>query len=77
MRSRDPGRDASLEALVPALIGRLPHLLDEVRRLLTADWPDYAQFLAEEQAEVEVAAEGSSAGSSSSRRSTCPSRTAT
>ncbi|GAA4154291.1 hypothetical protein GCM10022251_24420 [Phytohabitans flavus] len=58
MRSRDPGRDASLEALVPALIGRLPHLLDEVRRLLTADWPDYAQFLAEEQAEVEVAAEG-------------------
>jgi hypothetical protein len=36
----------------------LPHLLGEVRRLLSADWPDYAQFLAEEQPEVEVAAEG-------------------
>jgi hypothetical protein len=58
MRSRDRHRDASLEALVPALIGRLPHLLDEVRRLLSTDWPDYAQFLAEEQPEVEVAAEG-------------------
>ncbi|MDQ7905768.1 helix-turn-helix domain-containing protein [Phytohabitans sp. ZYX-F-186] len=58
MRSRDRAGDASLEALVPALIGRLPHLLDEVRRLLTADWPDYAQFLAEEQTEVEAAAEG-------------------
>ncbi|BCB91752.1 PucR family transcriptional regulator [Phytohabitans suffuscus] len=59
MRPTDPPADAaSLEALVPALVERLPHLLDEVRRLLSADWPDYAQFLAEEKAEVGAAAEG-------------------
>jgi hypothetical protein len=58
MRSRAQAGDASLEALVPALIGRLPQLLDEVRRLLSTDWPDYAQFLAEQQDEVAVAAEG-------------------
>ena len=58
MRSRDRAEGVSLETLVPALIERLPHLLDEVRRLLSTDWPDYARFLAEQQPEVEAAAEG-------------------
>jgi hypothetical protein len=47
-----------LEALVPALVGRLPRLLDEVRRQLGEEWPDYAEFLAEEHGEVSAAAEG-------------------
>jgi hypothetical protein len=48
---------AGLEAIVPTLVERLPQLLEEVRRLLTEEWPDYAQFLAEEHDEVTVAAE--------------------
>jgi hypothetical protein len=51
------GRHAPLEQLVPALVERVPHLLGEVTRLLAAEWPDYAQFLAEEHDEVSVAAE--------------------
>ena len=42
---------------VPALDSRLPQILDEVREYLARDWPDYADFLAREQAEV-VAAGG-------------------
>src|SRR5262245_58567303 len=62
MRLQDYDRDgdrghAPLELLVPALVQRLPHLLNEVRDLLAEDWPDYAKFLDEEQAEVAVAAE--------------------
>jgi hypothetical protein len=58
MRADDRTEDASLEALAPALLGRLPRLLDEVRRQLAAEWPDYAEFLAEEHAEVAEAAKG-------------------
>src|SRR5215468_7607169 len=46
-----------LEPLVPALVERLPRLLGEVRDLLGEDWPDYAQFMADQRDEVEVAAE--------------------
>src|SRR3954451_7693463 len=46
-----------LQQMVPVLLERLPRLLDEVRQLLTKEWPDYAKFLAEEQTEVTVAAE--------------------
>jgi hypothetical protein len=49
--------DAPLERLVPKLVERLPHLLAEVGRLLRDEWPDYAEFLAEEHDEVSVAAE--------------------
>lgn len=49
--------DSSLADLVPALLARLPRLLTEVGHLLAEDWPDYARFLAQEHAEVSVAAE--------------------
>jgi len=42
---------------VPALVERLPELLDEVRLALEEDWPDYAHFLAANRAEVGVAAD--------------------
>src|SRR3954452_17321147 len=50
-------RDPSLAGLAPALIDRLPVLLDEVRLALEEDWPDYARFLAANSAEVGVAAD--------------------
>jgi PucR C-terminal helix-turn-helix domain len=43
--------------MIPVLVDRLPQLLDEVHRLLSEEWPDYAQFLAEEHDEVATAAE--------------------
>ena len=52
----DP-QDPSLVALVPALIERMPQLLDDVRGALDPDWPDYARFLAENRGEVGSAAE--------------------
>lgn len=58
MRVDGRAGDASLEALVPALIQRLPQLLGEVRRLFSTEWPDYARFLAEDHAEISAAAEG-------------------
>ena len=50
-------RHSPLEQMVPILVDRLPQLLDEVRQLLSEEWPDYAQFLAEEREEVSSAAE--------------------
>lgn len=41
---------------VPALDSRLPQILDEVGEHLRRDWPDYADFLDREQAEVVAAA---------------------
>jgi hypothetical protein len=52
----NPGRRTELEELAPTLVDRLPHILTEVRELLTEEWPDYAEFLAHEQDEVAVAA---------------------
>jgi hypothetical protein len=52
----DP-QDPSLVALVPALIERMPELLDEVRAALDHDWPDYARFLADNRTEVGTAAD--------------------
>lgn len=52
----NPGRRTELEALAPRMVDRLPHILAEVRELLTEDWPDYAEFLAHEQDEVAIAA---------------------
>jgi hypothetical protein len=49
--------DPSLAGLVPALVERLPELLDEVCLALDEDWPDYAHFLAANRAEVGVAAD--------------------
>jgi hypothetical protein len=51
------GREPKLHAMLPLLLERLPDMLDEVRIMLTTGWPDYAEFLAEEQAEVTGAAE--------------------
>jgi PucR-like helix-turn-helix protein len=51
------GREPKLHAMLPLLLERLPDMLDEVRVMLTTGWPDYAEFLAEEQAEVTGAAE--------------------
>jgi hypothetical protein len=51
------GREPKLHAMLPLLLERLPDMLDEVRVMLSAGWPDYAEFLAEEQAEVTGAAE--------------------
>ena len=50
-------RYARLDQMVPMLVDRLPQLLDEVRQLLSEEWPDYAQFIAEERGEVSTAAE--------------------
>jgi hypothetical protein len=50
-------QDPSLVALVPALIDRMPELLDDVRAALDHDWPDYARFLADNRMEVGAAAE--------------------
>jgi len=55
--ANNPASGARLKDLESALVDRLPQLLDEVGRLLSADWPDYAQFLAEESDEVVSAAE--------------------
>jgi hypothetical protein len=49
---RDP-----LEQMVPMLVEGLPQLLDEVRELLSEEWPDYARFMADVREEVAVAAE--------------------
>jgi hypothetical protein len=51
------GREPKLHVMLPLLLQRLPAMLDEVRLMLTTGWPDYAEFLAEEQAEVTGAAE--------------------
>ena len=45
-------------ALVPAIVGRLPAILAEVRELLAEQQSDYAAFLAEGIEEVVGAAEG-------------------
>lgn len=42
--------------LVAALEGRLPQILTEVREQFSAEWPDYAEFLAQEHDEVTEAA---------------------
>jgi hypothetical protein len=51
------GREPKLHVMLPLLLARLPDMLDEVRVMLTTGWPDYAEFLAEEQSEVTGAAE--------------------
>jgi hypothetical protein len=51
------GREPKLHEMLPVLFRRLPDLLDEVRIQLSHSWPDYAEFLAEEQAEVTGSAE--------------------
>ena len=50
----EPG--ASLDALTPAVLARLPTILNEVREQLAPLWPDYAEFIDEEHDEVLVAA---------------------
>jgi PucR C-terminal helix-turn-helix domain len=42
--------------LVPELEARLPQILDEVREHFRDEWPDYADFLSQEQQEVTAAA---------------------
>jgi hypothetical protein len=49
-------REPKLDQMLPVLFERLPEMLDEVRGMLESSWPDYAEFLAEEQAEVTGAA---------------------
>ena len=50
-------REPKLHQMLPLLFQRLPEMLDEVREMLARNWPDYAQFLADEQDEVTGAAE--------------------
>ena len=51
------GQEPKLHEMLPVLFRRLPEMLDEVRVMLSNSWPDYAEFLAQEQAEVTGAAE--------------------
>jgi PucR C-terminal helix-turn-helix domain len=50
-------QDSALAQMIPMLLQGLPQLLDDVRGLLSAEWPDYARFMAEADDEVSVAAE--------------------
>jgi PucR-like helix-turn-helix protein len=50
-------QEPKLHELLPVLFRRLPEMVDEVRVALGSGWPDYAEFLAEEQAEVTGSAE--------------------
>lgn len=43
---------SGLSALLPSLVERLPAVVDEVVAELRLEWPDYAQFLAHDAAEV-------------------------
>ncbi|WP_206038032.1 helix-turn-helix domain-containing protein [Rhodococcus sp. HNM0569] len=57
MTDADTARiDTELDALEQALNGRLPRLLVEVGDLLRPDWPDYAEFLDENNIDVAEAA---------------------
>jgi hypothetical protein len=56
MKHSTPEQDAALAALAPAVLERLPQVLDEVRELLAQHWPDYARFIADEHDEVVMAA---------------------
>ncbi len=53
-----PDGNVWLWELVPAIAGRLPAILDEVRALIADQHPDYAAFLADQFDEVVAAAEG-------------------
>lgn len=46
MAGEDGG--GALELLLPALLGELPDVLDEVARALASGWPRYAEFLAQQ-----------------------------
>ncbi|HVW44447.1 MAG TPA: helix-turn-helix domain-containing protein [Amycolatopsis sp.] len=48
--------DTKLEELATVTAGRLPQMLDDVIRLLSPHWPDYADFIVTERDEVLVAA---------------------
>lgn len=48
--------EAKLEELATATAERLPRMLDDVTRLLSHDWPDYADFIVTEREEVLVTA---------------------
>lgn len=58
-RDMNAGSDGgTLSELVPAIMGRLPAIMGEVRELLADDHPDYARFIDSELHEVLTAAEG-------------------
>ena len=48
--------ETDLEQLAMAIADRLPRVLQDVTRLLGAQWPDYAEFIGTEQDEVLVSA---------------------
>ncbi|KAA9160380.1 PucR family transcriptional regulator [Amycolatopsis acidicola] len=50
-RKADPS-DTKLERLAEATAERLPRMLDDVTRLLSHHWPDYADFIVTERDEV-------------------------
>ncbi|WP_431873336.1 PucR family transcriptional regulator [Amycolatopsis sacchari] len=54
--NRADSADAKLEELAAATAERLPRMLDDVTRLLSHDWPDYADFIVTERDEVLVSA---------------------
>jgi hypothetical protein len=43
---------AALQAVLPALVDGLPAVLDQVTRVLEESWPEYAEFLTAQRAEV-------------------------
>lgn len=54
-RRADPA-ESKLAELATATADRLPRMLDDVTRLLSQDWPDYADFIVSEREEVLVSA---------------------
>jgi hypothetical protein len=55
MRVSHPERNDALDRLAAVLDVRMPTLLEEVQKLLAADWPDYAQFIGDHHDEVAIA----------------------
>ncbi|GLY65776.1 PucR family transcriptional regulator [Amycolatopsis taiwanensis] len=51
-----PKAETDLEQLAGAVADRLPRVLEDVTRLLSEQWPDYAAFIVSEQDEVLVSA---------------------
>ncbi|UIJ56674.1 helix-turn-helix domain-containing protein [Amycolatopsis acidiphila] len=56
MGRRADSSETKLEELAAATAERLPRMLDDVTRLLSHDWPDYADFIVTERDEVLVSA---------------------
>lgn len=54
----DVEHEEALRRLLPVLVAGLPALFDDVEKLLRDSWPEYADFVAVERAEVLAAVQG-------------------